>query len=116
MKEGTPTMTTHLGTVSELWRYPVKSMLGEQVTSIGLTNLGVDGDRRFAVRDLTNNKIVSSKQPKFGSKLLRIHARSSQPDNNVEITVNGMTYRVSETEAMNAATSTVDFTCKAAHH
>ena len=98
-------MTTHLGTVGELWRYPVKSMLGEQVTSIGLTNLGVDGDRRFALRDLTNNKIVSSKQPKFGSKLLLINARINEADNNVEITVGGTTYRASETEAINAALS-----------
>ena len=36
--------------VSALWRYPVKSMLGEECAAVELETRGVRGDRRFAVR------------------------------------------------------------------
>ena len=38
--------------VSELWRYPVKSLQGEQVDSAAVTDEGLEGDRRFAIYDL----------------------------------------------------------------
>jgi len=37
-------------TVATLWRYPVKSMLGEECAAVELETRGVRGDRRFAVR------------------------------------------------------------------
>ena len=40
-----------LGTVAELWRYPVKSMLGERCESLRFETRGVEGDRQFAIRD-----------------------------------------------------------------
>ena len=36
--------------VSALWRYPVKSMLGEECAHVELNARGVRGDRQFAVR------------------------------------------------------------------
>ena len=42
-------MTT--GFVSRLWRYPVKSMLGEECRCVELDGRGVSGDRLFAIRD-----------------------------------------------------------------
>lgn len=36
--------------VRALWRYPVKSMLGEQCAEVEIEPRGVRGDRRFAVR------------------------------------------------------------------
>ena len=39
------------GTVCELWRYPVKSMLGERRERVWLDQRGVIGDRLYAVRD-----------------------------------------------------------------
>jgi uncharacterized protein YcbX len=38
--------------VLELWRYPVKSLQGEQVDEIGITSSGLDGDRGFAIFDV----------------------------------------------------------------
>lgn len=38
--------------VAELWRYPVKSLQGEQVPRAALTRHGVDGDRQWALFDL----------------------------------------------------------------
>lgn len=39
------------GYVAALWRYPVKSMRGEQCRSVGIETRGVAGDRVLAVRD-----------------------------------------------------------------
>ena len=38
------------GILSALWRYPVKSMLGEECAELELETRGVRGDRRFALR------------------------------------------------------------------
>jgi uncharacterized protein YcbX len=40
-----------IGTVAGLWRYPVKSMLGERRESLLLDRRGVVGDRLYAIRD-----------------------------------------------------------------
>lgn len=37
------------GTVSELWRYPVKSMRGERVEALRVDGRGAGGDRTYAV-------------------------------------------------------------------
>ena len=92
-------MTTHLGTVSELWRYPVKSMLGEKVGTVHVTKLGIEGDRRFALRDLSNNKIISAKQPSVGTKLLQLQAHSTV--SGIEVTIDGTTYALDQTDALN---------------
>ncbi|ABC27336.1 uncharacterized Fe-S protein [Hahella chejuensis KCTC 2396] len=40
-----------IGTASSLWRYPVKSLLGEKLDALALDGRGVVGDRIFAVRN-----------------------------------------------------------------
>lgn len=40
-----------VGRVQELWRYPVKSMLGERCEQVWLDQRGVIGDRLYAIRD-----------------------------------------------------------------
>lgn len=67
--------------VSQLWRYPVKSMVGGRVDSIVLDELGVVGDRTWAVRDLERGGIRGAK--KIGS-LMRLGARDLG-DGHVEI-------------------------------
>ena len=37
--------------VKELWRYPVKSLQGEQVQAAEVSSAGIHGDRRFAIFD-----------------------------------------------------------------
>ena len=49
-----------LGVVAALWRYPVKSMLGESCEHLDLDARGVVGDRVFAVRD-ADGKLGSGK-------------------------------------------------------
>ena len=40
-----------VGRIGALWRYPVKSMLGEPLTSVDVSETGFHGDRRFGVVD-----------------------------------------------------------------
>ena len=50
------------GVVSDLWRYPVKSMQGEQLTVGTVTATGLVGDRAFAVRDVATGAVLSAKR------------------------------------------------------
>lgn len=62
--------------VVELWRYPVKSMLGERCTSVALEPRGVAADRSYAVRDV-DGKLGSGKHTRRFTKidgLLRFRA------------------------------------------
>ena len=61
-----------IGTVKALWRFPVKSMLGEQLDELHITSRGVVGDRAWALRDLDNKRIATAK--KFAG-LLKFHAK-----------------------------------------
>ncbi len=54
--------TVVVGRVGEIWRYPVKSMQGGRVASSRVTEQGLDGDRRWALRDLASGKLISAKQ------------------------------------------------------
>ena len=67
--------------VSQLWRYPVKSMVGSKESSCSLDILGVTGDRMWAVRDLDNGGIRGAK--KFG-ELMQLEARFVD-DHQVEV-------------------------------
>jgi uncharacterized protein YcbX len=51
-----------IGTVSQLWRYPVKSMGGERRESAGLTQRGIPGDRGWAVYDELRGGITNAKR------------------------------------------------------
>lgn len=51
-----------IGHVAELWRYPVKSLGGEQVEHSELGSRGVLGDRLWAVRDLERDVTASARQ------------------------------------------------------
>jgi uncharacterized protein len=49
--------------VKEIWRYPVKSMAGEQLQTARLTESGVDGDRIVQVRDGWGNTATARTYP-----------------------------------------------------
>ena len=42
---------SRLGRVASIFRYPVKTLQGESVDSIVVTELGFEGDRLWALRD-----------------------------------------------------------------
>ncbi len=49
-----------LGTVTAVWRYPVKSMCGEEVAGADITARGVLGDRCYALLDPATGRVVSA--------------------------------------------------------
>lgn len=53
-----------LGRVVALWRYPVKSMMGEELNAAAVTERGLLGDRAYALVDATDGKIASAKNPR----------------------------------------------------
>jgi uncharacterized protein len=54
-------MRTQVGTVAELWRYPVKSMRGERLDEMTLTERGPVGDRLYAMREFKYGSIMSAR-------------------------------------------------------
>lgn len=57
-----------IGELSELWRYPVKSMLGERRDELAIEARGAVGDRLFAVRD-AEGKLGSGKNTRRFRKI-----------------------------------------------
>ncbi len=51
-----------IGTVAELWRFPVKSMAGERLTRTTFGTLGIPGDRGWALRDEAAQEIRGAKK------------------------------------------------------
>lgn len=65
---------TFAGTVTALWRFPVKSMLGERPESVQVTAAGLAGDRAYAIIDAVTGKIASAKHPRLWPDLLGCRA------------------------------------------
>ena len=68
-----------VGAVVALWRFPVKSMLGEELDAVDLTEAGIIGDRAHAVRDRQTGKIASAKHPKLWPNLFGCRAAFVEP-------------------------------------
>jgi len=63
--------------IVELWRYPVKSMQGEQLAQADIGPQGIDGDRRRAVVDAKTGVSLSAKRY---ADLLHCQARTVDGD------------------------------------
>ena len=63
-----------VGVVDSLWRYPVKSMLGEKLDQVDVVSKGLLGDRAYALWDRETERIASAKNPKKWAKLLGFQA------------------------------------------
>jgi uncharacterized protein len=48
--------------VRELWRYPVKSLQGERITSAHITPEGIEGDRRFGILDTGTGLVLTARR------------------------------------------------------
>jgi uncharacterized protein YcbX len=48
--------------VTELWQYPVKSMIGSRVPEAHFTGLGMVGDRIWALRDVDGDYLANTRQ------------------------------------------------------
>jgi uncharacterized protein YcbX len=63
-----------VGVVSELRRFPVKSMLGEVLDTADVDGRGLRGDRAHAVVDRRDGKVASAKHPRKWGRLLELRA------------------------------------------
>ena len=67
-------MNETVGDISSLWRFPVKSMAGEQLSEAALTSRGLVGDRAYALIDVDTGKVVSAKSAKRFPNILSCRA------------------------------------------
>jgi len=63
-----------LGSVVALWRYPVKSMMGEELNASDVNDHGLLGDRVYAVVDSADGKVASAKNPRKWPQLFDFRA------------------------------------------
>ena len=68
-----------VGSVVSLWRYPVKSMMGEELNACAVTARGLLGDRAYALVDRETGKLVSAKHPRKWGRLFDFRAAFVDP-------------------------------------
>lgn len=107
------TTSVGLSSVVALWRYPVKSMMGEELNAADLTQRGLLGDRAYALVDRSTGKVVSAKNPRKWSKLFDFRAafveapRSGQKIPPIRITLPNGTIATTEQGDLEQALSHV---------
>jgi uncharacterized protein YcbX len=67
------------GSVVALWRYPVKSMMGEELNASEVTARGLVGDRQFAVLDASTGKVAGAKNPRKWGNFFDFRAAYVEP-------------------------------------
>jgi uncharacterized protein YcbX len=68
-----------LGAVVALWRYPVKSMMGEELNATEVTERGLLGDRAYALVDSADRKVATAKNPRKWPRLFDFRATFIAP-------------------------------------
>jgi uncharacterized protein len=68
-----------VGQVVGIWRYPVKSMMGEELSATIVTDRGLLGDRAFALVDAETGKVASAKNPRRWPTLFDFRAAYVEP-------------------------------------
>ena len=76
--------TNALGIATRLWRYPVKSLRGEQCEFLDVNARGVAGDRLFALRDI-NGKFGSGKSTRRFRSIDGLFGFEAVYDDNVPV-------------------------------
>lgn len=65
--------------VVSLMRYPVKSMMGEELNACDITYHGVHGDRMYGVIDAQTGKLANAKNPKKWPTMFQHRAQYVRP-------------------------------------
>ena len=73
------TTDVQLGSIGSLWRYPVKSMMGEELNAAEVTERGLRGDRAYALVDRADGKVASAKNPRKWPSLFDFRATFIEP-------------------------------------
>jgi len=102
-----------VGSVVALWRYPVKSMQGEELNAAAVSQRGFIGDRAYALVDAADGKVASAKNPRKWPSLFDFRAVLAEPPRDggqlppVRITLPDGTIVGSEQEDLNKILSDV---------
>ncbi len=72
-------MSRQIGIVAAIHRYPVKSMMGEELNAARIGTRGMLGDRVFSLADPATGKIASAKNPSRWPALFSFRAAFSRP-------------------------------------
>src|SRR2546428_7045143 len=73
------TTDMQLGSIGSLWRYPVRSMMGEELNAAEVTERGLRGDRAYAWVDRADGKVASAKNPRKWPSLFGFRATFIEP-------------------------------------
>ncbi len=65
--------------LGSIWRYPVKSMAGEELDTVDVSARGLTGDRGYALMDPSTRKVASAKTVKRFGNLLKCRAEFTVP-------------------------------------
>jgi uncharacterized protein YcbX len=76
-------MQPDIGAVVSLWRYPVKSMLGEELPTGQVTDHGLLGDRVYALLDRADGKVATAKNPRKWPSLFAFRATFIEPPGSI---------------------------------
>jgi uncharacterized protein len=79
MNADTSSSSVRVGSVVSLWRYPVKSMMGEELNATDVTEGGLVGDRQFAVVDAATGKVAGAKNPRKWGNFFDFRAAYVEP-------------------------------------
>ncbi|HEV2319593.1 MAG TPA: MOSC N-terminal beta barrel domain-containing protein, partial [Verrucomicrobiae bacterium] len=72
-------MNHQIGVITAIHRYPVKSMMGEELNATRVGTKGVLGDRIFSIADPITGKIASAKNPSTWPGLFFYRAAFTAP-------------------------------------
>jgi uncharacterized protein YcbX len=97
------------GVLASLHRYPVKSMMGEELNAARVTGRGLFGDRAYALCDSETHKVVSAKNPRKWPGLFSYRAAFVSPPES-EATIPAV--RVTMPDGALAVSSSGDFSRK----
>jgi uncharacterized protein len=75
----TDSAQTGIGRVVALWRYPVKSMMGEELNAAEITDRGLLGDRIYGLVDRADGKVATAKNPRKWPNLFDYRAAFVEP-------------------------------------
>ncbi len=66
--------------IAQLWRYPVKSLLGERLPILRVVGDGVDGDRMWGIQDRSDGRILTARRdPRLLFASSRVAAHGGLP-------------------------------------
>src|SRR5882724_6076326 len=72
-------MSSAMQSVVSLWRYTVKSMMGEELNAAEVTERGLLGDRAYALVDGSDGKAATAKNPRKWPHLFDFRAAFVEP-------------------------------------